>query len=89
MKAMLVFMDGLTDKKIVNMTVLQPLMLMRTWREKLHGDDLVDTIIRAVSAERASLRIGSFKEVKQAINIGDAVLFFDGPGGGDSRNQRI
>jgi len=79
-KAMLVFMDGLADKKIVNMTVLQPLMLMRNARKKLNGDDLVGSIIEQCLPSGQASRVGSFKEVKQGINTGDAVLFFDGIG---------
>ncbi|WP_378955324.1 spore germination protein [Pelosinus sp. sgz500959] len=77
-KAMLVFMDGLADKKIVNMTVLQPLMLMRYDQEKPNSDDLVNTIIEQCLPSGQASRVSSFKEVEQGINTGDAVLFFEG-----------
>ena len=79
-KAMLIFMDGLADKKIVNMTVLQPLMLMKKLREKNYGADLVDMIIEECLPSGQASRVGRFQEVQQAINTGDAVLFFDGIG---------
>jgi len=78
MKAMLVFMDGLADKKIVNMTVLQPLMLMRNGQQKLDADDWVGNIIEQCLPNGQASRVGSFKEVQQGINTGDALLFFDG-----------
>lgn len=77
-KAMLVFMDGLADKKIVNMTVMQPLMLMRHQRREFNHADLVGTIIEQCLPSGQASRVGSFKEVQQGINTGDAVLFFDG-----------
>ena len=78
-KALLIFMDGLADKKIVNMTVLKPLM-MRPAREELYSADLVGIIIEEYLPSGQASRVGSFKEVKQAINTGDAVLLFDGIG---------
>ena len=77
-KAMLVFMDGLSDKKIINMTVLQPLMLMRNSREELYGADLVGILIEEYLPSGQATRVGRFKEVQQGINTGDSVLFFDG-----------
>lgn len=77
-KVMLVFMDGLADKKIVNMTVLQPLMLMKNSQEKLYETDLVGIIIEEYLPSGQASRVSGFQEVQQAINTGDAVLFFDG-----------
>jgi len=79
-KAMLIFMDGLADKKIVNMTVLNPLMMMRNAQPELYGVDLVSIIIEQYLPSGQASRVGSFKEVQQGINTGDAVLFFDGIG---------
>ncbi len=77
-KAMLVFMDGLADKEIVNMTVLKPLMLLRNGQQKLDTEDLVSTIIEQCLPSGQASRVGSFKEVQQGINTGDTLLFFDG-----------
>ena len=79
-KAMLVFTDGLADKKIVNMTVLQPLMMMRNAREELYSADLVSIIIEEYLPSGQASRVSRFQEVQQGINTGDAVLFFDGIG---------
>jgi len=77
-KAMLIFMDGLADKKIVNMTVLKPLMMMRNPGEELYRADLVGIIIEQYLPSGQASRVSRFKEVQQGINTGDAVLFFDG-----------
>lgn len=79
-KAMLVFMDGLADKRIVNMTVLQPLMLRKSPRGELYGADLVGIIIEECLPSGQASRVSRFQQVQQGINTGDAVLFFDGIG---------
>jgi len=77
-KVMLVFMDGLIDKKIINMTILDPLMFMKDLQEKLQGEDLIGAVMEQCLPSGQASRVGGFKEVQQAINTGDAVLFFDG-----------
>lgn len=77
-KAMLVFMDGLADKKIVTVSILQPLMLMRNDRQEYEGGNLIDGIIERFLPSGQASRVASFKEVEYAINTGDAALFFEG-----------
>lgn len=77
-KVLLVFMDGLIDKKIINMTILEPLMFMKNLQEKLQGEDLIDAVMKQCLPSGQASRVGDFKAVQQAINTGDAVLFFDG-----------
>lgn len=77
-KAMLVFMDGLADKKVLNLSVLQPLMLMRLSREELSHDDLIKDIMEQYLPSGQASRVGSFVEVQHGINTGDAALFFEG-----------
>jgi spore germination protein KA len=77
-KVILVFMDGLIDKKIINMTILEPLMFMKNLQEKLQGEDLIGAVMEQCLPSGQASRVGGFKEVQQAINTGDAVLFFDG-----------
>lgn len=77
-KVMLVFMDGLIDKKIINMTILEPLMFMKNIQEKMDSEDMIGTVMEQCLPSGQASRVGGFKEVQQAINTGDAVLFFDG-----------
>ncbi len=77
-KVLLVFMDGLIDKKIINITILEPLMFMKNLQEKLQGEDLIGAVMEQCLPSGQASRVGGFKEVQQAINTGDAVLFFDG-----------
>ncbi len=79
-KALVVFMDGLIDKKIINMTLLEPLMFMKNIQEHVQGEDFISFVMEECLPSGQASRIGSFKEVQQAINTGDAVVFFDGSG---------
>lgn len=79
-KVMMVFMDGLIDKKIINMTVLEPLMIMENIKKNVHDDDFISFIMEECLPSGQASRVGSFKEVQQAINAGDAAVFFDGIG---------
>ena len=77
-KAMLIFVDGLADKNIVTMTVLKPLMMMRDTGKEFYSNDLVGIMIDQYLPSGQATRVSSFKQVQQAINTGDTVLFFDG-----------
>ena len=77
-KVMLVFMDGMIDKKIINMTILEPLMFMKKIQEKMQSEDLIGVVMEQCLPSGQASRVRGFKEVQQAINTGDAVLFFDG-----------
>ncbi|MCC5466847.1 spore germination protein [Pelosinus baikalensis] len=79
-KVLIVFMDGLIDKKIINMTLLEPLMFMKNSKEHVQGEDFISFVMEECLPSGQASRIGSFKEVQQAINTGDAVVFFDGAG---------
>lgn len=77
-KAMLVFLDGMVDKTIINLAVLQPLMLMGRQERDLYGGGLVDAVLERYLPSGQAGRAGGFREVQDAVNSGDAVLFFDG-----------
>lgn len=77
-QVMMAFMDGLIDKKVVNLSILEPLMFMKNMQEKLQGEDVVGTILEQCLPSGQATRVGSFTDVQQAINTGDAVLFFEG-----------
>jgi spore germination protein KA len=79
-KVLIVFMDGLIDKKIINMTLLEPLMFMKNRKEHVQGEDFISFVMEECLPSGQASRVGSFREVQQAINTGDAVVFFDGAG---------
>ncbi|AIF50040.1 spore germination protein [Pelosinus sp. UFO1] len=77
-QVMMVFMDGLIDKKVVNLSILEPLLFMQERKEKLEGEDLIGSIMEKCLPSGQATRISSFVEVQQGINTGDAILFFEG-----------
>ena len=79
-QVMMVFMDGLIDKKVVNLSILEPLLFMQERKEKLEGEDLIGSIMEKCLPSGQATRISSFVEVQQGINTGDAILFFEGSG---------
>lgn len=77
-KAILVFMDGLIDKKVVNTNVLQPLMRLGESHTRLSNDDLVRVLIEQYLPSGQATSVDNFQAVQVAVNSGDSVLFFDG-----------
>lgn len=77
-KAMLVFMDGLIDKKIINLNILQPLMLQENFQSIFNGDNLARMLIEQYLPSGQATNINNFQDVQVAVNSGDSVLFFDG-----------
>ena len=77
-KAMLVFMDGLADKKVITISVLQPLMLMKNFQKELDRGELINNIMEQYLPSGQASRVSSFVDVQQGINTGDAALFFEG-----------
>lgn len=77
-KAMLVFMDGLIDKQIINLSILQPLMLDECVAKIRIGSDLLASIVDNCLPSNQAKQAVKFKEVADGLNSGDTVLFIDG-----------
>lgn len=77
-QVMMVFMDGLIDKKVVNLSILGPLLFIQERKEELEKEDLIGSIMEKCLPSGQATRISSFVEVQQGINTGDAILFFEG-----------
>lgn len=77
-EVLLVFMDGLIDNKVLTMSVLQPFMSMKKIQEAVQSEDIIGFVMGQCLPSCQTARVKSFKEVQQAINTGDSVLFFDG-----------
>ncbi len=76
--AMLVFVDGMIDKKVINLSVLQPLMLLDGLAGIYSGDDLLKYIVDEALPSEQAKPAASFREVAEGINSGDTALFIDG-----------
>lgn len=76
--AMLVFLDGMIDKKVVNLSVLQPLMMPDETAGRYFGDDLLNYIVGEVLPSDQIKQVTLFKDIAEGINSGDTALFIDG-----------
>jgi spore germination protein KA len=76
--AMLVFIDGMIDKKVINLSILEPLMNIKTHCEQWEKGDLVQNIVRAALPSNQARRLSSLSEIISGINDGDTALFLDG-----------
>lgn len=77
-KAMLVFLDGMIDKQILDLGILQPLMLLDTGKTKPVGNELLTTISENCLPSNQTTPVSKFKDVADAINGGDTALFIEG-----------
>lgn len=77
-KAMLVFLDGMIDKQVLDLGVLQPLMLLDTGKTKPAGNELLAVITENCLPSNQTTPVSKFKDVADAINGGDTVLFIEG-----------
>jgi len=77
-RAMIVFLDGLTDKQLINITVLSPLMLMAGHSQALYGNELLQTIINHFLPSNQTKLTALFADIEEGVSRGDTVLFIDG-----------
>ncbi len=76
--AMLVFIDGMIDKKVINLSILEPLMNIKAQCEEWEAGDLVQNIVNAALPSNQARRLSSLREIVGGINDGDTALFLDG-----------
>ena len=77
-KALAVFIDGMVDTKNLNLSILQPLMLLGSGQRRLYGGDLVGQIIKRHLPSDQVQRVKQFSQLTAGINNGDTALIFDG-----------
>lgn len=77
-KAMLVFIDGLVDKKLINTSVLQSLMLFDGTKEEVYGEKLVSALVAKYLPTNEAKRIHLFRDLANEVSAGDTALLLDG-----------
>jgi len=77
-KALLVFLDGMIDKQVLDLAVLQPLMLLDTGVIKPSGSELLTAIVEKCLPSNQATPVDKYKDIADAINGGDTVLFIEG-----------
>jgi spore germination protein KA len=76
--ALLVFIDGMIDKKVINLSILAPLMNIKAKCEQWEDGDLVQNIVSEALPSNQAKRFASFREIVSGINGGDTALFLEG-----------
>lgn len=74
----LVFVDGLADKNVLSLSILQPLLLLGDADRKLYRDGLVREIIRKYLPGHQVKTGRTFRDVADRLNRGYTAIFLDG-----------
>lgn len=77
-KVMLVYIDGISDKKMIHQMVLEPLMFADVVHEHVRKTDLLSYLIDRHLPAGGTNKMKNFTEIQDGINSGDAALFVDG-----------
>lgn len=76
--AMLVFIDGLVDNKTVNLSILQPLMLMGSEKRELYQGGAVEQVVAKYLPINQVKPARLIRKVTDGINLGETAIFFEG-----------
>ena len=76
--AMLVFLDGMVDQQLIDLTILQPLMRLCPSQLSRAGDDLLQTLASDHLPNTQAAGVNTFRAILDGVNSGDTVLFVDG-----------
>jgi spore germination protein KA len=75
--ALLVFIDGIVDKDIINQTILKPLVSASVVSQ-LNKQGIAAKTIQKILPNSQTVLLRQFSAIESAINGGDAVLFIEG-----------
>ncbi|BBB90337.1 MAG TPA: spore germination protein [Methylomusa anaerophila] len=76
--ATLVFVEGLSDKKIINLAVLQPLLLLGNVERRLYDGQLATRLITEYLPGNQVRVATTLRDVVESLNLGDTAIFLDG-----------
>ncbi|MBP2654811.1 MAG: GerA spore germination protein [Firmicutes bacterium] len=76
-KAFAVFIEGMVDSKLLDNSVLQPLMLFNYSRELYEGN-FTEQIVRECLPSNQIKRSDTFASIETAVNSGSTAIIFDG-----------
>lgn len=77
-KIMMAYIDGMVDKQLLTLSLLQPLMLFEYEKDGLVGTSLLDKMVEHLIPYLQIQRFKTFQEATAGINSGDCVLFIEG-----------
>lgn len=76
--AMAVFLEGLSDKKLINSFVLAPLMLIPREGMDQSGGGIIENFVKTYIPGNQVKVADTFEAITNGINTGDTVVFIDG-----------
>ena len=76
--AFIMFHDGMVERKIINQTILQPLMLLSNLDIKSTEEDIVSYISKHILPQNQLIITQEYTEVINMVNFGGCVIFLDG-----------
>ncbi|HWR08477.1 spore germination protein [Sporomusa sp.] len=76
--AVLLFIDGMIDSKILNLSIMQPLLLMPPPQGIKNGAALINHLRKEILPANQVIAGKTFSDLQDGINSGDTVLLIDG-----------
>lgn len=76
--AMLIYMDGMIDKKVINEAILKPLLALQEDVHYSESPDLAQTIADSLLPSNQVQLVRSFAALLDGVNSGDTALLVDG-----------
>lgn len=76
-KAMLVYLDGMVDKQILNLTVIQPLMYFSQLKAT-SAERLLDVLVNEYLPANHTSQATDFMKMAEGVNSGDTALLIEG-----------
>lgn len=80
-KATLLYLEGMVDKQLLNLTVIQPLIYCSRLREQ-RPDHLLDRITNEYLPVNQTTQVSAIRELTDGINSGDTALLIEGVAAG-------
>jgi spore germination protein KA len=76
-KALLVYLDGMVDKQLINLTVIQPLIYCSRLDE-IQEDQLLNAIVNEYLPVNQTTQAAKISELADGVNSGDTALLIEG-----------
>lgn len=76
--AQLAFIEGLADRNIINLSVLEPLMLLGNGNRQLYDGNLAAQLVKEYLPSNQVALAQTLRDVTDSLNWGDTAIFFDG-----------
>lgn len=77
-KAQLAFLEGISDKNIINLSILQPLMVLKKETGRTKQNNIIRQIISDSLPNNQATEAKTFRKIAESLNMGDTAIFIDG-----------